>query len=76
MPPKKTQTKDVAAKEPTEAGASPVAELTNEAFTSKEKNSAKADGASKKRKAPISSKSNKVRSYLAGRSAALRQSMP
>lgn len=60
MPRKKTQTKDVAAKEPTEAGASPVAELTNEAFTSKGKNSAKADGASKKRKAPISSKPNKV----------------
>ena len=60
MPPKKTRTKDVAAKEPTEAGASPVAELTNEAFTSKEKNSAKADGASKKRKAPTSSEPKKV----------------
>ena len=60
MPSKKTQTKDAAAKEPTKAGASPVAELTNEALTSKEKNNAKADGASKKRKAPTSSEPNKA----------------
>ena len=62
MPPKEPQTRDPTAKESTKAGASPqpVAELRDEALTSKKKNSAKADGASKKRKAPTSSEPNKA----------------
>ena len=62
MPPKKPHTRDAAAKEPTKAGASPppVAKLKDEGLTHKKKNSVKADGTSKKRKAPTLSEPNKA----------------
>ncbi|KAL9077652.1 MAG: hypothetical protein Q9161_000024 [Pseudevernia consocians] len=60
MPPKKAQIKGSAAEKHNEAGANPPAEPKVEAPTSKTNDGAKADGASKKRKAPAPSEPNKV----------------